>query len=112
MSFDKKEARKVFRKLAKNNKHLTRYQYLAYAFLRGTEYIKIEAKINEDKFPEIGRNTFLLGLAITVFHEIHRSGKYEGYDETFQEYLKNDILRNEVKSWIYSKYASDKKEAA
>jgi len=112
MNFDKKEALKSFKQKAKKQEIYSRHQYLAYAFLRRMPYVVIERKINEDKFPVVGRNNFLNCLAVGALHEIYYLGKYEGYTLSFQEFLKEDELRQQIKDWIFEKYASVEEVAA
>jgi len=112
MTFDKKEALKVFKNLAKKHHYLSRTQALAYAFLRGAAYVKLERKINEDNFPEIGRNSFLSCLIYSICNDVYYFGKYEGYDLSFQEFLKDGNLREEIRAWVFAKYATKIEEVA
>jgi hypothetical protein len=100
MEFDRKEKIAQFRKLAQNG-HCSRAQYLAYAFLRGRNYVKLESKINEDKFPIIGRDTFLRWMAHLIGH--HIIGKtIQGDSELYRE----------IHNWIMEKYATSEEVAA
>jgi len=120
----RKELIKKFRKQVAGGKTATRAQLLAYAFLRGKEYVALERVINEDHESfEVGRNTFLWYLAGRVATEIAEAKfgqkSYElrkaGELETVKEFVAfNDAVKKEIQAWIQEKYAAkdDSKEAA
>lgn len=114
----KEELIDFYRNKAKKNsgKGMYRVDYLAYAFLRNKPYVLLERKINEDKFPIIGRNAFLnhqageiaLKIASNAIGKNHYEAGKQGYD------LYN-LYKKEVHEWLMEKYKSSNplnKEAA
>ena len=72
-----------------------RCNLLAYAFIKGKLYSDVEYKINEDKFPQIGRDNFYNGLALDVGQVLKKV--YNTSDVNFGK---------QVLQWIKVKYAS------
>lgn len=83
-----------------------RERYLSYAFLRGRDYIQLERKINEDKFPENGRNSFLKSLVFSVAYYINKMLGNDMNSDDLKE------IETQVKSWIFKKYEQVSEEAA
>lgn len=120
----RKELIKKFREQVAGGKPATRAQFLAYAFLRGKEYVALERVINEDheSYGE-GRNTFLGYLAAWVAgkiteakfgknaYELRKAGELEKVND-FVEF--SDAVKKEIQAWIQEKYANkgDSKEVA
>lgn len=96
--------REIFLKIrefvkSKNN-HNTREVYLAYAFVRDVPYVKLEKKINEDKFGTVGRNSFLIGLAYRIERNIIK------ITDTNLE------IRADILNWLMEKYSEVERVAA
>jgi hypothetical protein len=120
----RKQLIKKFREQVAGGKPGTRAQLLAYAFLRGRDYVALEREINEDhpSFGE-GRNTFLSYLASAITgkireaqfpgkraYDLRRAGENEKAQE-IEEFT--TAVRKEVYEWIQEKYGAKKsKEAA
>ncbi len=120
---NKKELIGIYREKVAGGKTTWRFEYLAYAFIRGMPYVALERTINEDSFGKVGRNTFLGGLASqvasSIFSSTYGKGYYEFYydkdlsKETKELYSNfKEELRKEVLNWVMSKYILDVAEAA
>ena len=78
-----------------------RYLLLAYAFVRGIPYITLEKTVNEDGFPECGRNTFYSGLAFSVTKNVMLA---YGLDSKADN-VYNSNEHTAVHAWLTEKFA-------
>lgn len=65
-----KDLIKDYREKLSKRGYGSRYDYIAYAFLRSKKYRTYERFVNEDKLPENGRDTFFTGLSYYVASNI------------------------------------------
>lgn len=89
----KKELKELLRKKVCNNQQPRRHTLLAYAFVRDVPYIILERKTNEDKFGELGRNSFLYGLASDISAELWYIAYNKKYYDLFIDLYKK---KNEI----------------
>jgi hypothetical protein len=114
----RKQCIKKIREQVAGGKPASRTTLLAYGFLRGRDYVELERVINEDKFPEEGRNTFLSYLARGVVYSIKAAAGFNApypSPEHDEQISKLAVIEAQVKSWINKKYAGKdekSKEAA
>jgi hypothetical protein len=115
---NRKELIQKFRSRASGGNSLSRTFLLAYAFLRGASYAKLEAVINEDRFPrepnwdklKCGMFGFLHYLAYgAAYHICDMAGDVNAASITSE--MRN-ALREEIYQWMLVKYQEKEAEKA